>query len=246
MKSVRWQFLLVLVLIVLSVLLYLVHYAIFEDTHHIYIFLIGDIAFVPIEVLLVTLIIHRLLRENEKRQRLEKLKVVIGTFFSGVGTKLLTYFSDLDPELESIRNSLVVTNDWSESDFATVAKRLKEYEYKISIDKVDLAQLRSFLVEKKDLLLRILENPTLLEHERFTNLLQAIFHLSEELESREDIDNLPQSDLDHLANDIKRAYVQLVREWLDYVKYLKATYPYLFSLAIRLNPFDLGASPLVR
>jgi hypothetical protein len=27
-------------------------------------------------------------------------------------------------------------------------------------------------------------------------------------------------------------------EWLDYMKYLKANYPDLFSLAIRTNPFD--------
>jgi hypothetical protein len=34
--------------------------------------MVGDIAFVPIEVLLVTLIIHRLLHEREKHARLEK------------------------------------------------------------------------------------------------------------------------------------------------------------------------------
>ena len=88
MKRISWPILLGLSLIVLSIILYLIHYAIFRDTHHIFIYMIGDIAFVPIEILLVTLIIHRLLNEREKRARLEKLNMVIGTFFSAVGTKL--------------------------------------------------------------------------------------------------------------------------------------------------------------
>jgi hypothetical protein len=36
------------------------------------------------------------------------------------------------------------------------------------------------------------------------------------------------------------------RAWLDYMRHLKADYPYLFSLAIRTNPFRLDASPVIR
>ena len=61
MKRGRWQLYLGLSLVVLSILLYLGHYALFRDAHHIFIYLVGDVAFVPIEVLMVTLIIHRLL-----------------------------------------------------------------------------------------------------------------------------------------------------------------------------------------
>jgi hypothetical protein len=70
-----------------------------------------DIAFVPIQVLLVTLIISGLLNMREKRVRLEKLNMVIGTFFSEVGTRLVAYFSDFDPKLDKIRKDIVVTND---------------------------------------------------------------------------------------------------------------------------------------
>ncbi|HEY49538.1 MAG TPA: hypothetical protein G4O13_05790 [Dehalococcoidia bacterium] len=240
-----WPVILGLSFIILSAILYLIHYGIFRDSHHIFIYMLGDIAFVPIEVLLVTLIIHRLLNEREKRSRLQKLNMVIGAFFSGVGTKLLTYFSDFDPELDRIRQHLIVSHDWSEEEFRSVSHHLKTYDYKIEIQRVDLGDLRSFLIEKKELMLRLLENPTLLEHETFTELLRSVFHLSEELESREDVSKLPATDYQHLANDIKRAYALLVHEWVDYVKYLKGNYPYLFSLSMRLNPFDLESSPLV-
>jgi hypothetical protein len=246
MKRFSWQTLLGLSLIVLSIVFYLLHYAIFRDPHHIFIYLIGDIAFVFVEVLLVTLIIHRLLSEREKRIRLEKLNMVIGAFFSEVGTRLLAYFSDFDPKLDKIRKELIVANDWSEHEFSSVSKRLKIYDYGVEIQKVELEDLANYLMGKRDFLLRLLENPTLLEHESFTELLRAVFHLTEELANREDLTQLPDTDYQHLAGDMKRAYVLLVHQWFDYMRHLKDNYPYLFSLAMRANPFDQDASPIVR
>jgi hypothetical protein len=246
MKRISWQILLGLSLIVLSALLYLGHYAIFRDTHHIFIYMIGDIAFVPIEVLLVTLIIHRLLTEREKKSRLEKLSMVIGAFFSEIGTNALAYFSDSDPELEKIKKDLIVSNDWTAREFLSVSRRLKNYNYGVDFKKVNFEGLRVLLMGKKDFLLRLVENPVLLEHESFTEHLQAIFHLTEELAKREDFKQLPDTDLQHLAGDIKRAYNLLTSEWLDYMKHLKTNYPYLFSLAMRTNPFDQDASPIVK
>jgi uncharacterized protein (DUF2267 family) len=245
MKGPHWQVLLGGALIILSAAVYVIHYLIFRDTHHIFIYLVGDIAFVFFEVLLVTLVIHSLLSQREKRQRLEKLNMVIGAFFSEVGTKLLSYFSDLDPHLNKIRQELVVTGEWSEDDFLAVSNRLRSYQYEVDIRQVELTGLKALLVKNRDFLLRLLENPNLLEHESFTELLRAVFHLTEELESRDDIESLPDTDYNHLAGDIKRVYSQLVHQWLDYMKHLKDNYPYLFSLALRTNPFDQEASPIV-
>jgi hypothetical protein len=242
----KWQVLLALALIVLSIIIYLTHYGIFHDPHHIFIYMVGDLAFVPIEVLLVTLIVHRLLGERERRSRLQKLNMVIGVFFSEAGTELLARFSDYDPRLEDIKKNLVCCADWSEKEFADLSKILKNYDFGIETQKVDMEDLRGFLLTKRDGLLRLLENPNLLEHETFTQLLQAVFHLTEELANRKDLAELPQSDRDHLSGDIKRAYTFLVNEWVDYMKHLKANYPYLFSLAMRTNPFDQTASVIVK
>ena len=246
MKRLNWQIILGILLVILTIIFYLVHYLLFRDPHHIFIFMIGDIAFVFFEVLLVTLIIHRLLNEREKRSRLEKLNMVIGAFFSEVGTELITYFSDFDPKLDSIRKELIITEGWSDKIFSRVSKTLKNYSYSVEIQKVELKDLRHFLIEKRYFLLRLLENPNLLEHESFTELLRAVFHLTEELESRENVQDLPDTDYKHLAGDIKRVYVKLVHTWLDYMKHLKDNFPYLFSLAMRTNPFDQTASPIVR
>ena len=93
--------------------------------------------------------------------------------------------------------------------------------------------------------MRLLNNPNLLEHDSFTDLLWAVFHLTAELAHRKDLGSLPETDCEHIAGDIKRAYSSLAHEWLNYMKHLKNNYPYLFSLAIRTNPFDVNASPVV-
>lgn len=246
MKWINWYIVLGSSLVLSSLFLYFIQVAIFHRTNDTLFYMLQDLAFVPMQVLLVTLIISGLLNMREKRLRLEKLNMVIGTFFSEVGTKLIAYFSDFDPKLDNIRKDLVVTKDWSDQEFAAVSKRLKDYDYGVEIQKINLEDLRVFLVGKRDFLVRLLENPVLLEHESFTELLRAVFHLTEELASRKDLQNLPHTDYAHLAGDVKRAYILLVHEWLNYMKHLKDNYPYLFSLAMRTNPFDQSASPIVK
>ena len=176
---------------------------------------------------------------------LEKLNMLIGTFFSEMGTALLTVFSDYDPHLEDIKQSLVVSPDWTQGTFQEASRKLKAYQYSVDIDRLSLPVLKQMLLAKRDFLVRLLENPILLEHETFTALLRAVFHLTEELAARKDLAALPRPDREHLANDVCRAYVLMVSEWLDYMHHLKSHYPYLFSLALRTNPFDEQASPLV-
>ncbi len=245
MKRSGWQILLGLSFIVLSAILYLIHYAIFRDSHHIILYLIGDIAFLPIQVLLVTLIIDRLLSSREKRAMLKKLNMVIGSFFSEVGTQLLKSFSTFALHEDQIRNDLVKNNDWSNKAFTDIQKHLKSYDYQVESQKGGLESLKNFLLEKRGFLLVLLENPNLLEHESFTELLWAVFHLTEELAFRTDLKELPKTDHQHLSADIKRAYTLLISEWLAYMRHLKTNYPYLFSLAARMNPFDPEASPIV-
>jgi hypothetical protein len=244
-KPFNWQIFMGLSLIALSALLYLFHYTVFKDSHHIFLYLIGDIAFLPVQVLLVTLIIDRLLNEREKRLKLKKLNMVIGAFFSEVGTPLLKSFYDFASPDDQIRKDLVDNNDWSNKAFSNMSKRLKHYDYHLDSQKSDLEKLRDLLLGKRDFLLALLENPNLLEHESFTELLWAVFHLTEELAFRAFLRDLPNSDVQHLANDIKRAYSLLIAEWLAYMKHLRDNYPYLFSLSARMNPFDPKASPVV-
>jgi hypothetical protein len=246
MKRLKWQTILGISLIALSVCIYFIQIEIFKTPRDTLFYLFQDLAFVPISVLTVTLIIDQLLRIRERRILLKKMNMVIGAFFSEVGTALLKSFADFDLHHDKIRRNLVITSDWSEQDFSIVRKRLREYDYNVNSAKGDLESLKDFLIGKRNFLLRLLENPNLLEHESFTDVLWAVFHLTEELTSRADVRGLPDTDYKHLSGDIKRAYVSLISEWVTYMKHLKVDYPYLFSLAVRTNPFDPNASTEVR
>jgi len=245
MPKISWKITLGVSLVVCSAILYVVHYLLFRDAQHIFIYLVGDIAFLPVEVLLVTLVVHQLLSEREKRAMLKKLNMVIGAFFSEAGTKLLAAFMRVDASAAEKRERLAAPNAWREQQVKDLVKWFKNCEYRPEPSAKDFEALKAFLTSKREFMLRLLENPNLLEHELFTEMLWAVFHLTEELEAREDFSKLPASDIKHIEGDIKRAYTSLTVEWLLYMDHLRRNYPYLFSLAVRTNPFDSGASVVV-
>jgi hypothetical protein len=244
--KLNWTLSVSLVLIGASALTYTIHYLIFRDLHHIFIYMVGDIAFLFLDVLLVILFIERLLTQREKKVLMNKLNMVIGTFFSEVGMELLRKFSFFVRNAESLEKELEIRPEWNKKDFRKAITEARNFSYEIKIDKSHLSQLRDFLLSKRPFLLNLLENPNLLEHERFTDVLWAIFHLTEELAFREDkLENLPESDYEHLAGDMKRAYSQLTGEWMSYAEHLKDSYPFLFSLVARINPMNPHASAIV-
>jgi len=245
--KIGWRFRLGIFLVILSVLLYFIQYLIFHklDTELFYIGI--DISFLPIEVLVVVLVIERAINEKEKKIMLEKLNMVIGAFFSDVGTELIKNIGLFDPYQDEIRNYLMIDNEWDHKHFLKTSEQIKNFAFHIQIDYSNknalgnLESLKNFLVKKREFLLRLLENPNLLEHDSFTDMLWAVFHLTEELEKRPDLYKLTGTDYEHLAGDINRAYALLIYEWLQYMEHLMINYPYLFSLAMRTNPFDPDA-----
>ena len=245
-EETRWKLLAGVALVTLTLILMTVHYLVFQDSHHLFIFFLGDLAFIPIEVLCVTLIIDEMLESRDRQQRMEKLNMVIGIFFSRVGTPLLAQLAPADTCILPLKKELAISSaDWTADRFRAAQAGLSDWHCKVDPMQVDREALRVFLKSNEDFLLRLMENQTIFEHESFTDLLFAVTHLEEELTARGDLSNLPLTDLAHLKIDIERVYSLLVPEWLKYMEYLRNHYPYLFSLAMRQNPFDEKASVVV-
>jgi hypothetical protein len=245
MRKDRWQFKFGVILLLLAAALYCLHYLIFHDLHHIFVYLVGELAFLPVEVLIVTLIIHKLLDRKERELRLNKMNMVIGVFFSEIGRDMLKKFQEFDPKREELSKLCSLSPEWTPEDFDSLSSRTSARALTIDYELGDLAGLRNILLEKRQFLLGLLENPNLLEHETFTDLLWAIFHLMEELSRRGSLEDIPATDGMHLAGDIERAYSLLLVEWACYIRHLNEQYPYLFSLEFRTNPFDKEAKATV-
>ncbi len=252
MKKLGWRARLGLLLVAISVILYFSNYLIFRDLEQTLFYLDIELAFVPLEVLFVVLIIEWAIGEREKRNLMQKLNMVIGSFFSEVGRDVISGISSFDPDIEKIRKNLILSDSWRKKDFLDASNAIKKFDYSIDIGKNNpesltyLQELKTFLVEKREFMLRLLGNPNLLEHDTFTDLLWALFHLTEELEGRKDLTDLPKADYRHLAGDLERAYSLIIKEWLHYMKHLMENYPYMFSLSMRTNPFNLDAEVILK
>ena len=245
MRRTKWQILLAVGLLAAFAALFLVHYLIFRDARTLFFYLLLDLAFTPLQVLVVSLILDQLLSRREKRALLKKLNMVIGAFFSEAGTRLLGHLAGFLPDLEQLRGELLPDGQWTAREFDAVSRSLARREIRLDSGRGSLPGLRDFLASRQDFILRLLENSNLLEHDSFAELLWSVLHVAEELAARPRLENLPLSDLAHLSGDLTRAYGHLLREWVSYLRHLREDYPYLFSLAIRTNPFDPAASAFV-
>lgn len=241
MKSLPWQAKLGILLVSCSALVYLTKLSVIDNLPGTIEYIFNSFGFLFINVLLVTLVINELLSRRARNARLEKLNMVIGIFFTEVGVEFLRRCIPTDPEKEVLISSFQLTGKES-PDKKKMFQAVSNHPFTIRSDEVDFGAFQELLEEKRNFLLRLMENPVMLEHQTFTSLLQAVFHLTAELGHRKDPDNLSAPDKTHLAGDISRVYRALTSEWIQYMGYLYNNYPYLYSLAVRTNPFDQGAS----
>jgi hypothetical protein len=186
-----------------------------------------------------------MLNRREQEAITNKINMLIGVFFSEVGTGLIKMFSASDQDIHMLKESLQIQGNWKQKEFDEIGKIIEKYSFQPDIRKIDLSELSKFLHDKRPFMVRLLIHPTLQEHEKFSELLRAVFHLTEELDYRHAYSNLPSADLDHLGGDVKRVYKSLVNQWVMYTNHLKMNYPYLFSLAVRMNPYNQDATPIV-
>lgn len=246
----RWwrvhDLVLAIILLSISFFVYLEQLAIFQDPKNTAFYILQDFAFLPISILVVTLVLERLLELRDRQQRVEKTRMLTGTFFSWTGYQLLAKLAALDRRLPEYAQNLIADADWTDRDYSRARAEMAARRFEIRPGMHDLIDLREFLHDRAEFLIRLLENPMILEHESFTELLRSIFHLIEELEYRDDLGTLPASDIEHLTTDIERIYRSLVMEWIDHLGYLRRNYPYLYSLAVRTNPFNDQATAVIR
>ena len=240
--SIWW---LVTALLAVAALFFLLDFLIYHRASDLGFYTMLDIAFIPINVLVVGLFINRLIAAREREELLHKMNMVIGAFFSQTGSDLIARLSPFDTDIEHDREHMLFDAHWTPADFEKHRSAVSSEEHPMDLRAGDVPGLHAALDEQRTFVLGLLQNGNLLEHASFTDMLWAVSHLSEELSARGDLEGLSDSDRRHLELDLARAYGRLLGEWLLYVRHLKADYPYLFSFAVRTNPFDAKARPEV-
>jgi hypothetical protein len=246
MKPLPRNALLIGGLLAWSALSYFLEIQWFHRPDETYFYLLQDLSFLPVQVLLVTLLLNQLLAWRERRALLHKLNMVIGIFFTEAGTPILRALAECDPDLQQLKRLWIEQNDWSEKALMSLQRTMARRSPRLLANPAVLRNLQDDLTRYRPFMLGLLENATLLEHDAFSDALWATLHLSEELTLRPDLNGLPEADLTHLAGDMSRAYTLLLRQWVAYVQHLRVDYPYIFSLVTRSNPFVPAAPPIIQ
>jgi hypothetical protein len=192
---------------------------------------------VPIQAAIVTFIINKLLSTIEQHKKIKKINVIISTFFIEVGTSIMMVMSELNRNHNEFCNVINI-NEIKKSNEYQTKKLVKAFAFDIYADPEKLDKLALLLSDKKGFMLSMLENSNLLEHDSFTDMLWAVFHVADELQSRGKLKEIGKGDIDHLSSDLLRAYSAMVLEWINYISYLRDEYPFLYELAKKKSPLS--------
>lgn len=228
MKNKKYYIVVSLVLVGLSAIMFLTHYLVFGQAVNTAYYSLMNLCFIPVNSLVVTLILERLIDYKAKQERMEKLSMLIGLFFTEVGYKLMRLIIKAD---KGGKNSITSFNNLDE-----VKNQVEKHNYTIDMKDIDLDEIKDVLLENSNLLVNLISNENITEHEIFTDLLMSVIHLRDEIIFYKN-DKNNQLDISHLEKDILRVYKNIAMQWVDYLKYLNKSYPFLYNNAIRLNPF---------
>lgn len=250
-KRLSWKVKFSIVMVLLIIIIYGSNYLVLGDAEHIISYVWTHLGFIPVDILLVAFLLDEIIEKKEKEAMLEKLDMLMSTFFSEVGNDLISQLSSVNKYTANTENLKLIKN-WDDKDYDAKLAELKSIsiDFQADVPKEEreefLENLRVFLASKREFIINLMTNPNLLEKEEFTGLITAILHLDEELEHRKDLALVQDADFGHLNGDMQRVYGKLVYEWVYYLKYLNKHYPYMIALIVRTNPFDADADVYVK
>lgn len=228
MKKIRYYFVISFILIALSSIMFFIHYLIFGQALNTAYYSLMNLCFIPINSLVVTIMLEKLIDYRAKKDRIEKINMLVGIFFTEVGGKLMHLIIDADKDAKNY-----ITNF---EDLNKIKKSLYEYDYKVDMNYIDLCTIKNILVEHNNLFVTLISNESILQHQIFTDLLMSVIHLRDEIIFMEK-DKESGFNTNHLENDVIRVYKNISIQWIFYLEYLSKSYPFLYNNAIRVNPF---------
>lgn len=232
----RKNIILVSLLVILAATIYFIQFLIFRKQEDTFFYLLQDLAFVPIQVLIVTLIFNKILNVMEAQKKIKRINVIISSFFIEVGTPIIKEMTKLNLNIHELYR-LIEIKELTETRESLLIKRIREFDFQIQVDSTNLKNLKGMMNGNRTYLLNMLSNDNLLEHDSFTDMLWAVFHVGDELKSCHDIDKLTKDETLHIANDVHRAYSALIYQWIHYMRYLHREYPFLYASEIKKIPF---------
>ena len=210
--------------------MFLVHYLIFGQLENTIYYSLMSLCFIPINILAVTLVFETIMEKHSKNERMNKLNMLVGLFFSDFGFTLLTLIAASDKKIKSLNLDF--------NDLESCSDILKAHSHQIDFQKINYTQLKKLIVDSREILSSLISNENILEHEIFADLLMSLMHLRDEILFVQHME-LTKEEALHLEGDIIRVYKNLSLQWINYLSHLKQFYPYQYKSSIKFNPFSI-------
>ncbi len=132
-----------------------------------------------------------MLNRREEESKRKKLHMLVGVFFDEIGHTLLKQLVEHLPLPEEDRRRFEFTAQWNRRDFRALSNFSTTLPLMLERPEQLVASSWQAIPAVKPLLIRLLENPAVLEHGAFSELLLALFHFEQELGFRAHVWNYP-------------------------------------------------------
>ncbi len=222
----------VTLLIIVSAAIYGLQLLIFKDPQTTAFYILQDMAFMPFTIAIATIVVGEIMNQREKKERMEKTKMLTSSFFTELGAALMMRLydgADCGSNINTILSAQVLKNDKSVEE---MRDKIRQSKIHVTVDESLYRDVKEMILEKRTALLVISSNPLLFEHECFTDMLWEIFHLIDEFRLRGDYEDLRDTDIIHFESDMSDALKLLLLNWVSNVHYMKNTYPNFFNEAL--------------
>ena len=115
-KRMSWKVKFSIIMILLIIIIYGSNYLVLGDAEHIISYVWTHLGFIPVDILLVAFLLDEIIERKEKEAMLEKLDMLMSTFFSEVGNDLISQLSAANKYKTNTENLKSIKN-WEEKDY---------------------------------------------------------------------------------------------------------------------------------
>ncbi len=220
----------IVLLLAVSIFIYMFQILVFHDPTTTEFYLLQDLAFMPITIIVATIVVGEVVNEKEKRERKENTKMVTSTFYTQIGGEMMgVLVNQLENKEEVV--DILQREIHSESDVEDMQQKIRNCSLHMQFDEAVSDRISRMLAENRMALLVLSSNPMILEQRSFTNLLWGLFHLEDEFRLRGSYAEMTQEDRLHLAADFEKVLRLLLLNSVPNAKYLQDMFPSLYQTA---------------
>ena len=124
----RWKIKFSILMVILIIIIYGSNYLVLGDAEHIISYIWTHLGFIPVDILVVAFLLDEIIERKEKEAMLEKLDMLMSTFFSEVGNELISQLSAANKYKASTENLKSIKN-WDDKDYENKLNELLSNRY---------------------------------------------------------------------------------------------------------------------